>query len=95
MLEVVIFLDEIVILCDTASPAQPPVSDQSIEDTAVKFERLVSSGSYLSTPTSCQPRVLMACGATLLLDKCEGILLSSLRIRARLTSMPDLASGII
>lgn len=43
MLEIVVFLDEIVILRDTASPAQSPVSDQSVEDTAVKFERLVEA----------------------------------------------------
>ena len=37
VLEVVVFLDQVVVLGDTACPTQPPVSNKSIEDAAIKF----------------------------------------------------------
>jgi len=43
VLQVVVFLDQVVIFGDTASPAQAPVSDESVENAAIKLQRLVEA----------------------------------------------------
>lgn len=43
MLEIVILLDKVIVLGHTTSPAQAPVSNKSIEDASIEFERLIET----------------------------------------------------
>lgn len=43
VLEVVVLFDKVIVFGDTTSPAQAPVSNKSIEDATIEFERLVEA----------------------------------------------------
>jgi hypothetical protein len=43
VLEIVILLDKVIVLGHTTSPAQAPVSNKSIEDASIEFERLIET----------------------------------------------------